>query len=266
MGEGDEGYPAAESSDEGGSREKLAVVGQPVGMDGSLGQGEAHDLPAGVGALLTLGSPAAADVNVGGVAGALVGEAALVLVGVPSVVDDCPIAAILKRAEVVGRQRSYIGFYEFVAFAVMRKRRLFLQLGDSDMDVVSVLAPQLLDASWNMVPFATQVVLCKFAGKDWVMSGVEHASHFMAAIPVGRRHDCKGSSVCAHCLRNGFAVLPTVLDGDCGLDALNIVEGRSRGLIERQSLRAELRAFMIRTAGDPLGTASSAIARSSGKW
>ena len=86
MGEGDEGYPAAESSDEGGSREKLAVVGQPVGMDGSLGQGEAHDLPAGVGALLTLGSPAAADVNVGGVAGAPVGEAALVFVGVPSVV------------------------------------------------------------------------------------------------------------------------------------------------------------------------------------
>jgi hypothetical protein len=48
-----------------------------------------------------------------------------------------------------------------VAFAGMRKRRLFLQLGDDTFDVVSALAPHLFDASWNMALFATQVVLCR---------------------------------------------------------------------------------------------------------
>jgi hypothetical protein len=251
--DGDAGCPAAEYSIEGGSMETLAVVGQPVGMDGSLGQGDTQDWPAGVRALVSLGSPAAADVSVGAVAGAPVAEVALVVAGMPSVVDERDIVAILKRAEVVGRQFSYIGLYEFVIFSAMRKRRLLLHLGDGMMDVITALAPQLVDASWNMVPFASQVVPCKMVGNEWVVSGQQNARHFVAAVPVFVcRPNVQGTSVIAHGLRNGFGVVYTVTDGDCGLDALNIVEGRTRGLLARHLLRTELRDFMIKTGGDPI--------------
>ena len=47
-----------------------------------------------------------------------------------------------------------------------------------------------------------------------------------------------------HCLSHGFAPVMTVANGDCGIDAMLIMGGSSRGIAERQRLRTRLSDFM----------------------
>ena len=74
----------------------------------------------------------------------------------------CGRLAVLipERAEEVGHLRAYIGWFEFAAFAALRKQRLIVRLGDGQFDVISTLAPQVTDATWKLAPFRVQVVCC----------------------------------------------------------------------------------------------------------
>ena len=165
-------------------------------------------------------------------------------------VSDDIVAAIIARAEVVGRPRGYTGFFDFVAFSAMRRRRLLLRLPDGVMDMVSAFAPNIVNDTWSVAPFHVQLVACRDQQRAWVMADLSAASHFYAGVPIPAQA-VQGSGIVSQCLRLGIAAMATAADGDCALDALCIAEGTTRSLTSRVLLRAEMRTFMISVAGDP---------------
>ena len=160
-------------------------------------------------------------------------------------------AAILARSEQAGVSRQTIGLLEFIAFSVARKRRIRLLLPEGEIDITEAFATPLLDATWAVDPFP--VLIVPVAGRavgsrrHWCMAHYGEAGHFMAAVPTGPRH-VEGISAVAEGARRGFAVLPTVADGDCGLDALSVVDGEERSLKTRQNLRLEIRRVLAENA------------------
>ena len=168
----------------------------------------------------------------------------------PLVVDEADVTAIMARAAAVGQPRVTTGFFDFIVFAAMRRRRLLLRLPDGAMDMVSVFAPHIISDDWSVGPFVVQVVACRAEDNVWVMSGLAHASHFYAGVPVPATA-IQGSDAVSQCSRRGIAAIETVADGDCGLDVLCMADGRQRNLTTRTILRAEIRSFMISLAGDP---------------
>ena len=86
---------------------------------------------------------------------------------------------------------------------------------------MEAFAPGLVDDSWESNPSPVEVAVCKHsAGGIREFAGFGDASHFMAAVPNSKPNQVAGSSAVAEGMRRGF----TVLDGDCGPDALCIVE------------------------------------------
>ena len=77
------------------------------------------------------------------------------------------------------------------------------------------------------------------------MGGV---GHFIAGLAMGSAMDARGQNVRDHCLRNGFAPVMTVANGDCGVDAMLIIAGVSRSSLDRLRLRCKLSDFMIAKA------------------
>jgi hypothetical protein len=142
--------------------------------------------------------------------------------------------------------------FDFVVWAAIKKRRVFLRLVEGVVDLVMALAPQIVDNTWALTPFAAQIAAACWdrAGKHWRLSDLAHTQHFMVvtAIPAMAR---VGNSIVAQCLREGWAAMDTAADGDCGIDSLCIIGGGCRGLIHRMVLRAELSAFMTSVACKP---------------
>ena len=157
------------------------------------------------------------------------------------------------------RCRSHIGFTEFIAFCVVRRRRLIALDRYDTFDFVSAMAPQLTAADWSVEPFRIRVVFCKKVDNVWQLAGHGEARHFMAAIPLaegpavaGPGHDDLGGlDVITACRRIGFAVFPTVDDGDCGPDTLNIVEGLPRILPNRHRVRNQTHDVLVANAASP---------------
>jgi hypothetical protein len=180
--------------------------------------------------------------------------------GAASVADvEAMAARIIDRATIVKQARVCIGVFEFVAFCCARRRRLIACLVEGEIDIMNVFAPQLMDATWAMEPYATRLILCGSSGCGadgrpiWVPRGWAGASHFMAGVPLGRAAvaAARGSSVAAVFGRLGVQVVPTIADGDCGPDALNIVTGSARSVFNRNALRTEISDTMIANACRP---------------
>ena len=160
---------------------------------------------------------------------------------------------ILRRAEEAARAGAYIGLFEFCAFAVSRKRRLYVRMREGTLDVAAEFVPAAMDASWNMAPFSVQVAAVRWDDVGfWAMADFTNTSHYVALVPAGRTVACDGRSAAAVSMRAGFNLVHTVADGNCGIDALNIVEGVGRTVVEQHRLRAQLRSFMVRVAGRAL--------------
>ena len=219
--------------------------GQPSACDGSPGV-------SGGGQVCRQGVELAPEVSGSGSMPALGG-------GVP--VDGAAVVAILDRAEAVGRPRQTIGLLDLLAFSAVRRKRLILMLEEGMLDLALAMAPQVVGPDWSLEAFKIHVAVCRRHSGVWVLSGQAGATHFMAAIPTGKPGfaDAKGNSAVAEGFRRGFAVAPTVADGDCGLDALNIVDGSPRSLANRQKLRFELRRHLIDVAGDPKWQAAARV-------
>jgi hypothetical protein len=142
--------------------------------------------------------------------------------------------------------------FDFVVWAAIRKRRVFLRFVEGVFDLVMTLAPQIGDDTWVVAPFAAQIAAACWdrGGKHCRLSDFTHTQHFMV-VTATPAMACAGNSIVAQCLREGWAALDTAADGDCGIDALCIIGGGCRGIIHRMILRAQMGAFMASVACEP---------------
>ena len=144
--------------------------------------------------------------------------------------------------------RTHIGFVELVAFCVRHRRRLLCVDTGDGLDVMSVIAPGLIDERWNLIPFYLRLVFAKKVDDSWRLAGHGDATHFMVACPWPQTRclDGVGSAVAEspgivkQCERQGYMVIPTRTDGDCGIDALTLVLGMGRTPENRQKVRSSI--------------------------
>ena len=59
---------------------------------------------------------------------------------------------ILARAAEIRRARTYSGLFDFVVWAAIRKRRVFLRFVQGVFDLVMTLAPQIVHDTWAVAP------------------------------------------------------------------------------------------------------------------
>ena len=169
----------------------------------------------------------------------------------PSLLSESPIVAlIVARAAEVRKLRQDSGLFDFVAFAAMTKRRVLLRLSGGVCDLVMNFAPQIVDETWHVAPHAAQIAATRWQHNKCVMGALSDTKHFMACFRTTPMNSA-GTGIAAECLRQGWAAVETVADGDCGIDALCLLSHSNRSLVARIILRSQLAAFMETIAADP---------------
>ena len=169
----------------------------------------------------------------------------------PSLLSESPIVAlIVARAAEVRKLRQDSGLFDFVAFAAMTKRRVLLRLSGGVCDLVMNFAPQIVDETWHVAPHAAQIAATRWQHNKWVMGALSDTKHFMAYFRTTPMNSA-GTGIAAECLRQGWAAVETVADGDCGIDALCLLNHSNRSFVARIILRSQLAAFMETIAADP---------------
>ena len=140
---------------------------------------------------------------------------------------------------------------EMMAFCAMHRRRAIFQLESGTLDIMSALAPAIIDDSWSMSPFEGRVVACRMVRAVWHVASWSTCVHFVAAKPLPEPMHLRGSGVVAHMGRQGYATAFTQANGDCGIESLLLLANSRRGPCENLALRKMLQGFLHDVAEDP---------------
>ena len=175
--------------------------------------------------------------------------------------SDAALASQIRaRAAVVQADRQYIGFFEWLHFAVMSGKRRFMIFGSALVDLETVFAPDVPALRTLAAPSAEEVcpVACTGGAVEahYDRDGVFQASHFVLGVPVAGEEGARAHAAYAvrgpdgfsddprslhtAALAAGFGCQPTVQDGDCGPDTMSMLLGWPRSLKTRRSIRAAL--------------------------
>ena len=175
--------------------------------------------------------------------------------------SDTPVGKIMALAREIRRARQYVGYFGFLAFALMEKVTVFMWEGTNRFNLVELFAP------WATAHCNKQVVaegiFCRFSpGGCYAVSEANPLNlcgHYVVGIPV------ESSTVVAQLAEDlslsedavtfetfyltfGMAVRYTIADGDCALDAMRIMLGEERTFDNRLKLREKLHDFLILNA------------------
>ena len=137
--------------------------------------------------------------------------------------------------------------YRFVRDLAFLRAEAFLCLLEGRLDVTTAHAPFLHDGTWTPTPYPITVIACTWcrASKAWVPGTFYNTGHYVCGQPIPKAYDPGGSSLAAWCARNALVPVMTCANGDCGIDALLVLENSPRDAERRQALRLELCAHMV---------------------
>ena len=172
--------------------------------------------------------------------------------------DGCSVAStaveedIRRRGDTVRKCGAYIGLFELLVFCSLRRRRVFLCLSEGWVDVTTAHAPFLHDGAWTPTPYPVTIIACTRSPESnaWVPGTFYNTGHYVCGQPIPKAYDPGGSSLAAWCARNALVPVMTCANGDCGIDALLVLEGSPRGAERRQALRLEICAHMVHISID----------------
>ena len=194
---------------------------------------------------------------------AVAGEEPVVVVGDlrnPTVARD--IAAYVQE---LGTPCNYIGDSALLLFALLKRMRVTVWHGTGRNELVERHAPWALPFMTAEAPF--EVIACKATADGLQLltdcnTGHE-ANHYIGAAVVaagggdgadrtelpddGNEHE---AFLFATYLSLGRVVIPTVLDGDCGLDVMCLMAGAPRRAAMRTSIRQDLCSLVLAHAGN----------------
>ena len=167
-------------------------------------------------------------------------------------------ASALQLAREIRKPRSYIGYVAFVLFALLKKTRLQMWEGANKFCVIETFAPWAAglctkECAYAAIPCALHrndkgVIQCVQISEANPLSRLSHyvAGFNIPSLPdVGEPNSIDESAFAAFYKSLGAHYLPTVIDGDCGLDVMCLIEGVDRNLDERTGFRAELSDYLI---------------------
>ena len=168
-------------------------------------------------------------------------------------------ARLLKLAREIREPRSYVGYAAFILMGLLKKCRPCVFEGATHIDLLEVFATWALSYCTDRP--AVRAVPC--ALKATASGAVElmpiceehplHTTrHFVGAVAMeapdisedAMRFDVMYAEM-------GVGILPTVLDGDCGMDVMTDMLGIDQTVESRNALRRELSDYLFDRIAEP---------------
>ena len=165
------------------------------------------------------------------------------------------LTALLSLARSIQAPRAYIGHSAFLLFALSRQTKVFLWEGETRIDLVEVYAPWASELCTKSA--IVDVVACApiTAESDCSQKGCQQGSTFAPigdGIPLEKcRHWLTaarmdhnylgegGTGITAFYAKKNLAIVGTVVDGDCGIDACCQMAGVKEDLESRCKMRQD---------------------------
>ena len=156
---------------------------------------------------------------------------------------------IRNRAVAVRKLGTYIGFFEWVAWAALKEVRLEMLFGNHVLDLLDFLAPWVASGSAAVC----RVAVVEFLGPDKYRSASLKkglcANHFVAAKKTSSplasspsSADISDAKLAA--MKHGWMLLPTDATGNCGIDAMCQALSSERSRESWLETRREIADFM----------------------
>lgn len=191
--------------------------------------------------------------------------------------------AIRKRAVVVGRLGEWVGLFDLLVYAAATQQQLSIWFGDELVDVLGMFLPDLR-AEWPAGRPVLHLIATKLSDTSRPVGDVRDMNHWLGATPIDDAvvvHDVEGhrsltradvggkakalaakrresksdlevEEIVAYYMERGFAAHKTVAQGDCGIDAICISEGRVRSPLSWQQTRTKIMESMWERASSKL--------------
>ena len=180
----------------------------------------------------------------------------------PVMLPSATLAAEINRfVDDLQETWSYTGVVAFMVFALLKQLRVFVWYGSQREDIIARYAPWASTQIQAAAPF--EAIACRLTMSDagvashHIVEDPREVNHWVACVDQGGRHgdgaeadDEETLTFQAVYLSFDRIVTWTVCDGDCGLDVLCLMSGLSRCRLQRDSLRTELSAFVVKHAGN----------------
>ena len=165
---------------------------------------------------------------------------------------------ILEVARRIRTKQTQVGCFAFVCFAIHKSLRVYHWLGTSCIDLVKKYAP--FHTSESLTECNVHAVVCHLksnaAGSpEFVPASETHplreGMHFMAAQAIPALYDGV-PGIHSFYQKQGVILLPTVIDGDNGMDVICQMNGVTANKpFHREKLRMEIHDFVVRNSEEP---------------
>ena len=174
---------------------------------------------------------------------------------------------VLALAREIRKPQAWIGYIAFILFGLLHRVRPQVWEGAHKFCVIEQFAPWALEyfefgeCAYAAIPCALRpttsgVAECVQIGDDMPLSKM---SHYVAGVDVpsapttaaAAEATVDESAFAAFYRTLGVHYLPTICDGDCGLDVMCMILGLERTVDERTSLRDDISDYLIDRQDDP---------------
>ena len=169
-------------------------------------------------------------------------------------------AALLALARDIRRPRAYLGYCAFVLFGLCKKCQPCAWEGGCFINLLDLYAPWALEMCPQ--PCVVTAIPCALLGKPGGAiecvpiseeTPLDRMSHYVAGVPIPPEPNSTTSALTfeVYYARLGVATLPTVCDGDCGVDVMNMMLGLPQSFETRTQLRIDVSDYLFERMREP---------------
>ena len=162
--------------------------------------------------------------------------------------------AMLRLARELRRPRNYVGYFAFLVFGLCKQCQPWAWEGRHHQNLLGHYAPWALESCTRecavdavpcaLVPKVGGLIECSPISEETPLSRM---SHYVAGIKIPPQSRNPEGPITFEDFYGALGVLtvPTVCDGDCGLDVMNMMLGLPQSLETRKALRAEISVYFF---------------------
>ena len=168
---------------------------------------------------------------------------------------------VLLLARSIRRPRSHVGYVAFVCFALCKRLLVHMWEGAYRVSLIHHYAPWALEDI--TAETACDGICCCIApavpggvsDTTWYPVSADHplneVRHWLAGILMDQPIPQDTNTMAGFYSAIGIAVLGTVCDGDCGLDAMCMMARLQQNADQRDKLREEIHDYIVQRAEEP---------------
>ena len=179
--------------------------------------------------------------------------AAVDLTALTAAPDPAAVAArtnVLRKLMNVAREiqqtRAYVGYSFFALVALCRKCRPCMWEGESRVSIIDTFAPWAHEH--GLAAVAVDGVCCCPGDGGWAPVSKDYplhrCRHFVAGVAIAPEN-IDGDTFSHFYRRLGIAIVPTIADGDCGVDTACLMLGIPQTVKHRERLREEVSRYLM---------------------